>query len=216
MRGDCAGALATAEGELRGLGRTLYGGVASACLAAFERRADLWPRADAAYTQTRSQAARLDCETRAVYELLRRLVEAHRVDPTARLVKVPVGRRELVCPRFTRITPDHGPAEGGYTVRLEGENLPRVVGVDFLEGVDAEHHIRAVSPDGRHVVITIPRATFSHTLDDPVTISPDGARVFTDSAVQFRYDLPATTTRPSTTTTTTVPTSTTGPSPPSS
>jgi hypothetical protein len=61
------------------------------------------------------------------------------------------------------------------------------------------------------VVITVPRATFLHTRDDPVSITPDGARPWSDSAVQFRYDPPATSTRPSSTTSTT--TKATGTSP---
>jgi hypothetical protein len=92
MRGTCAQALSVAERELSGTMRTLYGGTASACLAAFKGRAELWPRADAAYEKTTGRAARFDCENRAVYELLRRMVEAHRAEPSAQLVKRPVGR----------------------------------------------------------------------------------------------------------------------------
>jgi hypothetical protein len=95
-----------------------------------------------------------------------------------------------------------------------------VVGVNFLESYDRNHYLRAVSRDRRHVVITVPRATFLHTRDDPVSITPDGARPWSDSAVQFRYDPPATSTRPSSTTSTTTKatgtTSTTSPSPSSS
>jgi hypothetical protein len=212
MNGDCRGALRIAEGKgedgLIGPLRTLYLGAGSACLAAFEGKAELWPRADAAFEKTTSHAVRLDCESRAVYELLRRLVEAHRAEPSARLVKRLVGRRAPICPRFTKVTPDHGPAEGGYTVLVEGENLPHVVGVNFLEEVGVEHFMKAVSQDGRHVLITIPRAIVAHTPDDYATIWPDGLRYWTDSVVQFRYDPPGTTTRPSTTTTTTTTTTT--------
>jgi hypothetical protein len=223
MRGDCKGTLAIAKRELRG--DTLYAGVAWACLAAFEGRADLWPRADAAYARNRSEAARFDCETRAVYELLRRLVEAHRADPSARLVKQRVGRRELVCPRFTGITPDHGPEEGGYTVRIEGRNLPHVVNITWFNEYPDTHHFSAVSQDGRHVEITVPPAFYSPGEPSDGVVQPDGARAWSDSAVRFTYDPPITRTQPSssssTSTSTTTPdatesTSTSTQSPPSS
>jgi hypothetical protein len=220
MRGDCAEALSIAERELSGLSRTLYAGVGSACLAAFERKAELWPRADAAFEKTTSHAARFDCESRAVFELLRRLVEAHRADPSARLAKRLVGKRALVCPYFTKITPNHGPEAGGYTVQLEGRNLPHVVSMTWInDRPDTPQfdtvHLEAVSQDGRHVVITVPPGTHS---DDPAYVEPDGGRDWTDPGVQFTYDLPVKRTQPSSTTSTTTsqvtePTSTTTASP---
>jgi IPT/TIG domain len=221
MEGDCAHVLALSEGKHEGdtlpaSTRTLYEGVASACLAAFEDRALLWPRAEAAFEKITRQAGGLICEERAVYELLQRLIGAHRAAPSAQLVKRLVGRRALPCPSFTRITPNHGPAEGGYTVRLEGEHLPPVVGVQF-----GEHHLNAEAENGRHVVITVPPAT-SLDLDIGAYVVPDGSSIFRiDDGVDFTYDPPGSTTRPATTTSTTtpqvtVPTSTTTPSPPSS
>jgi len=208
MKGDCAGVFRLAEGqskdEMTGPLRTLYLGAASACLAAFHGRAELWPRADAALERMTSRAPRLDCESRAVYELLKRLVEAHRAAPSARLVKQPVGRRALACPRFTRITPNHGPAEGGYTVRIEGEDLPPVVGVNFSVDFGVNHHSEAVLRDGRYVEVTVPRPAHP---EEPASVMPDGARLWTGAEVEFRYDPPASTT--STTTTTTTSTTTT-------
>lgn len=189
--------------------RTLYLGAGSACLAAFHGRPELWPRADAALERVTRHAPTPDCESRAVYELLRRLVEAHRAEPSARLVKQTVGKRELACPRFTKITPNHGPAEGGYTVRIEGENLPPVVGVNFSVDLGVNHHSKAVLRDGRYVEVTVPRAAHP---EEPASVMPDGRRLWTGAEVEFRYDPPATrsttTTRP-TTTTTTQPTTTT-------
>jgi IPT/TIG domain len=225
MKGNCAGVLRMADGEgdepLSGMTGTLFGGAASACLAAFHGRAELWPRADTSLDRMTRHAPTLDCESRAVYELLNRLVEAHRAEPSARLVKQTVGRRALACPRFTKITPSHGPAEGGYTVRVEGENLPPVVGVNFLLEASVNHHSQAELQDGRYVVVTVPPAVDP---DVPARVSPDGARAWTDAGVEFRYDPPASTTRststtrPSSTTTTTRGTTTTSTatSPPSS
>ena len=104
LNGDCTRTL-TMTDELSEPGRTLYQGAASACLAAFEGRAELWLRAEAAFEKTRGQTSVLSCESRTVHKLLQRLVDAHRMEPQARLVKRSGGMRTLRCPRFTRITP---------------------------------------------------------------------------------------------------------------
>jgi hypothetical protein len=210
LAGNCAGTLRLINEdphELSELGRTLYRGAAWACLAAFEGRAELWPRAEAAYEKTRGQTSVLSCESRTVYKLLQRLVDAHRMDPRARLVKRSGSIRTLGCPRFTRATPDHGPTEGGYTVRLEGQNLPQVVGVNLEvydgNGDSKHHHVTAVSQDGQHLVITIPPTT---SPDGSILLWPDGARFWVlGDGVAFKYDPPVTTTRRSTTTSTTKP-----------
>ena len=227
MHGDCARTLALAEGrlevhQLSGPPRTLYEGAGAACLAAFEHRPRLWPRAEAAMARYARQAGVPGCEDRAVYELLQRLVLAHRADPSARLVKRVAGRRALVCPRFTSITPSHGPAEGGYTVRLEGEHLPEVVGVHF-----GDRRMKVPVRAGRQVVITVPPATELDLIVGGVWVEPDGARILQlGDGVTFRYDPPAATTRsstsssrPPTSTSTSEPatsTSTTAPAPASS
>jgi hypothetical protein len=211
MHGDCSGALSLAEGKgpdkLIEPSRTLYLGAASACLAAFERSGKLWPRAEAAFEKATRTTTTFDCESRAVFELLRRLVEAHRADPSARLVKRLVGKRALVCPYFTKITPNHGPEAGGYTVQVEGRNLPQVVSITWINDYPDTHHFDAVSRDGRHLVITVPPGP--HSAEAPAYVEPDGSRLWTDSGVQFTYDPPVTRTRSSSSSTTT--TSTTSP-----
>jgi hypothetical protein len=205
LEGDCAEVLSDSD-DIGEPGRTLYKGAASACLAALEGRPELWPRAEAALAKTTRHVSMLACESKTVYMLLKRLVDAHRAEPHARLVKRSGPRQVLKCPRFTSITPDHGPAEGGYTVRLEGQNLPRIVrlNLDVLDGnydVKHQHHVTAVSQDGRHLVITVPPAT---NPDDRLFIWPDGACLWVPSArLEFKYDPPSTTTRRSTTSTTT-------------
>jgi hypothetical protein len=228
MDGHCAYVLRLSEDKgdegLSGPEGTLYKGAALACLAAFEGRAELWPRAKLAFEKaSRDRSVRI-CEDQAVYGLLQRLIDAHRMHPDARLVKRPGARRELVCPRLTKVTPDHGPAEGGYTVQLEGENLPKVVGVDFGFG---NYYRKAVVEGGRHVVFTVPPMTKVVVIDREAYVSVDGSHGIQniDDGVVFTYDPPvattrasSTTTRPSTTTTTqvTVPTSTSAEPPPSS
>jgi hypothetical protein len=151
------------------------------------------------------------------------MLEAHRADPNMRLVKRSGGQsRVLRCPRFTKITPNHGPAAGGYQVRIEGQNLPPVVGtnIDFGSGL----RVVAARQDGQQVVITMPPAPPNLDPDGWVSIWPDGAPIYVPSAaVDFRYDPPAGTTSPASTanstTSTTQPattTSSTTPAPPSS
>jgi hypothetical protein len=220
LEGGCAEVLRDSD-DIGEPGRALYKGAASACLAAFEGRPELWPRAEAALEKTTRYVPVLACESKTVYKLLKRLVDAHRAEPHARLVKRSGPRQVLKCPRFTRVTPDHGPVEGGYTVRLKGQNLPQVVGVnltviDSNYDVKHQHHVTAVSQDGRHLVITIPPAT---SPDDVLLLWPVGARLWhLGDSVEFNYNAPATTTtRQSTTSTTkpqpTAPTSTTTVSP---
>ena len=211
LDGDCAKTLRIvadeSEGELPEPGRTLYRGAASACLAAFEGRAGLWPGAEAAYEKLRGQWSALSCESRTVYRLLQQLVEVHRTEPQARLVKRVAPRGLLKCPRFTGVIPDHGPAGRSLTVQLEGQNLPRIVGVNLWITDDNgdlkyEGHLTALSEDGRHLVIKIPPGTGP---DDDLLLWPDGARFwFLGDGVTFEYD-PSETVRRSTTSSTTEP-----------
>jgi hypothetical protein len=212
IEGRCADALQLAvrpsEGAIPEPGRTLYEGAGSACLAAFEHQPVLWPRAEAALERVAKQAARLDCEQQTVYRLLRKLVELHRADPTARLVKrVAGGHGTLACPRITKLTPDHGPVEGGYAIQVEGVNLPRVVRINW----GFEHHLTAESTDGRHAVINAPPASGRDEEDLEVWVWPDGWPWPTKYNAVFHYDRPSPTTTSSTTTT-----STTAAPPPSS
>jgi IPT/TIG domain len=200
LDGNCAQALKLSEITSSGrdrLGepsRTLYEAAASACLAAFEPRPELWPRAEAAFRKLANRTSRLDCQEQTVYRLAKRLIDLHRAYPDTRLVRRASGKRGVLrCPRFTAITPNHGPPEGGYTIRLEGVNLPRVVGLNF----GPEHHRTAVSQDGRHVVITVPP---KQTPDVEVWIWPDGWPFGYAFNVAFYYDPPDTTRPPSATT----------------
>jgi hypothetical protein len=221
LEGDCRGVLRmmeTSAGEVGEPVKSVYDGAAAACLAAFEGQPELWPRAEAAAARVGGRASRLACEEQTVYRLLGRLLDAHRADPDARLTRGPVGPRGvLTCPRFTGITPDHGPAQGGYPVRITGEHLPRTVGVNF----GPDQHAQAEVEDGQ-LTVTVPPAPASSPTDPVVVIWPDGALGWSASAaVEFTYDRPGTsgpstpTTMPSTTTDPPSTSSTTAP-PPSS
>jgi hypothetical protein len=224
LDGDCRRVLTmidTSAWELGGPVRSVYEGAAAACLAAFDAQPKLWPRAEAAAARVAGHASRLHCEELAVHRLLGRLLQAHRDDPDARLTRGPLGaRRALACSRFTRITPDHGPAEGGYPVRIIGDHLPGTVGVNF--GTDAGHHVEVAVKDGA-LTLTMPPARVTRPSDRTVLIWPDGAPGwFPPAAVHFTYDRPATTrSSASTTTSSTTPTQpppsrSTTPPPPSS
>jgi hypothetical protein len=113
--------------------RSVYEGGASACLAAFHNRPDLWPRAQTALTTVGPQTSRLDCLDLPVYRLLQSLVEMHRQDPDAHFVTTFGDGQGPPCPRVLELIPDHGPREGGYSVRLIGENLPPMAGIHFGE-----------------------------------------------------------------------------------
>jgi hypothetical protein len=156
-----------------------------------------------------------------VYPLLQRMLEAHRADPKMRLVKRSgSGPRVLRCPRFTRITPNHGPPAGGYQVRIEGQHLPPVVGVN----ISRDLRVEAARQDGQQVVITMPPTPPNLDPGELVSIWPDGAPIYAlGAAVDFYYDPPAgTTSTASTSSSTTSPTqpatttSSTTPAPPSS
>jgi hypothetical protein len=196
LDGECEDVLtlsgATTSGDrLAEPARSLYEGAAAACLAGFAGKRELWPRAEAAYARLGGQIDRLSCETRSVYPLLQRMLEAHRADPNVRLSKRSAGRGVLRCPRFTRITPSHGPAAGGYQVRIEGENLPSVIGVN----INFDVRVVAARQDGQQAVIAMPPAPPDLDPEGWVIVWPDGAVSWTPSAaVDFRYDPPPGTT----------------------
>jgi hypothetical protein len=221
--GDCKGALrmseAPGEEPFPEPGRTLYEGAGSACLAAFEGRPELWPRAEAAFEKTVRHESAFDCEQQAVYRLLARLIDLHRTEPNTQLVKEMTGRQGVPkCPRFTKIAPEHGPAEGGYPIYLEGDNLPRVVVVNLQSQSGLRAVLKAESIDGHHVTIIAP----PHSNEGgSVRIWPSGAPWPDEFTITFVYDPEGAKTQPSTTTTmpqVTSPasTTTTTPSPPSS
>ena len=208
LDGDCRRVLRmidTSAWDLGGQVRSVYEGAAAACLAAFDAKPKLWPRAQAAAARVAGQASRLHCEEQAIYRLLGRLLRAHRDDPDARLTRGPLGaRRALACPRFTAITPNHGPAEGGYLVRITGDHLPGTVGVNF--GTDPDHHMQVAVENGQ-LTLTMPSTRVTRPIDRTVLIWPDGAPSwFPGAAVDFTYDRPVTTRSSASTTTSTTPT----------
>lgn len=118
-----ADGLETEGTDLNGLSdtaRSLYGGAAAACLAALEGQADRWAQAESAVQQLTPPLSCLDV---AAYDLLVRLVDVHRANPSARIVPATgeSGALEPPCPTITGLSPSQGPP--GAVVTVIGTNL---------------------------------------------------------------------------------------------
>jgi len=171
-RGDCEGVLTSIahpdwDEPSRSQFRSLYEGAAAACLAAFHNQPNLWSRAaraEGALTSAQPHATQFDCLDMAVYRFLQSLIEVHRQDPEAQLIK---GNTEGggPCPRVLEVIPDHGPRQGGYSVRLVGVNLPPEAGIYF-----GDHYVTVATQGGREAIITVPpveTALPGYSMDDP-------------------------------------------------
>ncbi len=162
--------------------RSLYEGTGSACLAAFHGQPQRWSRAEAALVTVTSRRASLDCFGQATFLLLKQLVDLHRTDPNRPLRKGKAspgsGPR---CPQILTVDPDHGPAAGGYPVRINGIHLPTSVGIHF-----GNVYRRVTSTkDGREaIVIAPPRGA----QEEQVSVWPDGWPYQAMNSARFSYD----------------------------
>jgi hypothetical protein len=132
QQGRC-GAVFDRVGELDEPARTLYTGAAQGCLAALDGQVDRWPSAEAALDAVSGQTGALSCMDEAAFDLLVRLVTAHREHPD-RDVRASGGNGSQAppCPVVGSLEPRSGLA--GDTVRLSGEHLDRY---DRVEVVDS-------------------------------------------------------------------------------
>ena len=164
--------------------RALYGGAAAACLAAFEGQADRWAQAESAVQQLDRPVSCLDV---AAYDLLVRLVDAHRADPSARIVAATGGSGALEppCPTITGLSPSQGPP--GTVVTVIGINL------DKREQV-VIHHLDSGNVDDLQDPPRLPES-FAVTVDgDPgswACIVVVAATGWNASGVLFRIEEPA-------------------------
>lgn len=127
------------------------------------------------------QTSRLDCLDRAVYQLLASMTELHRKYPEAQLTKEPGEQgTESACPQIVKLIPDHGPRQGGYPVRLLGNNLPPTAGVHF-----GDHYFTVTTERGQEATITVPPAD---PQDRSVRVWVAGWPFGSDNAPLFRYD----------------------------
>jgi len=162
---------------------SVYEGAASACLAAFHNQPHLWQRAQASLTTVGPQTSRLECLEKSVYQLLQSLVEVHRQDPEAQLVKSDTPGNGPNCPRVLELIPDHGPRQGGYQIRLLGVNLPQTAGIHFGD------QYLTVTTNGSEAVVTVP------PMDEAVPpeyecadVWPEGWPLGADNSRFFCYD----------------------------
>ncbi|MGH2428891.1 MAG: PASTA domain-containing protein [Candidatus Limnocylindria bacterium] len=139
LDGDCgtlAERLQIDGDDLRTLDDTaqrLYAGAAAACLAALHGQQERWADAENALQGLQPPVSCIDM---TAYELLRRLVDAHRSSPSAQFKAAtdPAAAHGPPCPTITQIVPDRGPL--GTVVRISGTNLDRVerVLIEFDNG----------------------------------------------------------------------------------
>lgn len=173
---------------------SLYEGAASACLAAFQNRPDLWSRAESALngvsanimTSTEAPSTTpFDCLDRAVYRLFRSIVDLHKQDPGARFVRGSKATGSLpACPEVMRVVPNHGPSQGGYPVRLIGVNLHQGELIDF--GIN--HLLTAQATNEHEAVVTAPPADPG---EDVVSVKPRGFPFMAGGGAFFTYDPPS-------------------------
>ena len=182
------GRCAEAREAARALPRVYRAG-AAACLAALGGRDDLWHEAaDIADVQPPLR----DCFERAVWNLIKGLVTAHRQYPKAALRPKPASPgATIACPRIIKVVPGHGPAAGGYPLRLIGVHLPSRFNVHFYWSVDVGNPVQLIatgSSDGKEAVIEAPPLRLG--ADRSVAVFPDGWPLEVLNSAEFHYDAP--------------------------
>jgi len=167
-----------------------YHGAAAACLAAFHGQASLWSTAATDLEGASGvPASRLGSYDRAVLTLLRSLVEAHEDGADVTLLRSDGRGGYVPCPRLLSLSPDHGPAEGGYEVVATGEHLPPTVRIE-LQGMATV--VGRSDASGTRAVFTMPpadpkwlEASDDRTLDVQTQDWP------LSHSVEFAYEPPA-------------------------
>jgi hypothetical protein len=106
----------------------LYGGAAAACLAAFHQRSDLWDAAIARYEALSDPPG--SCFSRATYELLAALVQAHETYPARGFTVDTSSARPLQCAKIFTVM------AGPTAVEITGTNLEAVTSVDVGPNLD--------------------------------------------------------------------------------
>ncbi len=121
-------------GELDEPAVTLYSGAANACLAAFDGRDDMWPKASEALGEVSGRVDELTCMDRAALALLERVVRLHEEHPARSFRPAASGKSKAPpCPTITSLAPDRGAA--GTLVRMSGRHLDGddVVGISVID-----------------------------------------------------------------------------------
>jgi hypothetical protein len=185
--GKCAEARQFAQ-ERRNVLPALYEAAAAACMAAFNDRGELWAYAQAVAARPLPQR---NCFDRGLAPLLLRLVKLHRQQPTAQLRRKPVAAGvTFPCPRILSLTPEHGPAQGGYPLQVTGVHLPPVVVIHFQLSLDLEvRDIRITTRStggGTKAVITVPGRLPG--TESGAAVYPEGWPLLGTNTPAFIYD----------------------------
>jgi hypothetical protein len=173
--------------ELDQPAETLYTGAAQACLAAFNGRGDLWPKAAAAYADVSAKSNELNCMDLAALALLERLVTAHKQNPGGAFDTAgKQNSKAPPCPSITRLEPDHGVE--GTTVRVIGSHLDKdIVGVavfDSTGGFQAAVNVTAVDGGLEFTMPEEPPSDASASVCVVVRAEPD----WRADGAMFRYE----------------------------
>jgi hypothetical protein len=178
--GECAFMLPLDTEQFTARELRLYRGAAHACLAAFHGEPGRWAQAAADFAALSGQTGGFNCLDRNAYSLLKSLVETHRQAPTARLVRGGgADGAAPACPRILDVVPNHGPAAGGYPVRLVGEHLPARAVVEW-----SGRSFEVSTKDGREATLTVPPLGDAQI----ASIWVDGWPYGLYGAVEFTYD----------------------------
>lgn len=146
--------------DLNPTAKTLYGGAANACRAAFAGRRRLWPDAVEAFRDVRLATDEFTCMDRAAFGLLKRLVRAHQRFPNARFRLADSSQAKTPpCPIIDSVEPDHGVA--GTDVVISGRFLDRYlasVDVIFFDSDGAADRVsfENLTPVDGRLVVTMP------------------------------------------------------------
>jgi hypothetical protein len=185
MKGECATTLSIARDTtadetsqpIREPYRSLFEGAASACLAAFHSRPDLWVTATSRLASIKPSG--FACWDREVYDILAALVQAHNDSPAATFAR---GQNLSGCPEIDSLTPDHGSRVGGYTVQLAGRKLPPTLNLIWYDQTVAARRVGT----GSRMTIVVPAARSGQVSNFIVIIV--GAYRSPHVMVSFRFD----------------------------
>lgn len=142
-------------GELDAAAARLYGGAASACLAAFQNRQELWTDAERAYASIAPSG--LSCFDIVAYGLLKRLVVAHQVNPEGEFEVTMANAESPPCPTISRLDPVRGPR--GSTVTVTGSNFRYVDEVRIHYGDGSSERATLAQRDESSLIFKVPGGT---------------------------------------------------------
>jgi hypothetical protein len=157
--------------------RALYESAAAACMAAFGGMPDKWTQAEIDFSQVNISDAAFQCFDRDTYALLQSLFSFHRQFPGYRIIRGDAAPSQTSCPLITKISPNHGPQEGGQQVQIRGANLPSTLVIDF-----AGTAVNAVSSNGAEATLTTPSSDVSGAM--AVSVRGYGYT----SSISYTYD----------------------------